>query len=433
MKEQTQMNRSRSSELRERALEVIPGGVNSPVRAFAAVGGEPVFLARGDGARVWDADGNEYVDFLSSWGPLILGHAPAVVLEAIQEAAALGTSFGASTEREVAFAELLTSLIPSLEKVRLVNSGTEATMSAIRLARGATGRAKVVKMEGGYHGHADGLLVRAGSGGETFGVPDSAGVAPGTASDTLTVPYNDPAAVAQLFDDVGGEIAAVIIEPVAGNMGVVPPAPGYLKALRDLTRRHGALLIFDEVITGLRLGLGGAQEKFGVLPDLTCLGKVIGGGLPVGAYGGKASVMDQISPDGPVYQAGTLSGNPLAVAAGLATVRHLVEQNPYGRLDELATRFKQGLEGIAGEAGVPIRINAVGSMFTMFFQQGPVTDLASAKASDADRFARYHGEMLSRGVFLAPSQFEAGFVGTAHAEADVDEALEAAREAFRAL
>ena len=425
--------RSKSAALKERAAKVIPGGVNSPVRAFAAVGGEPVFLERGAGARVWDVDGNAYIDFLSSWGPLILGHAPAVILDALTEAAAKGTSFGASTEREVEFAELLTGLFPSMEKVRLVNSGTEATMSAIRLARGCTGRAKVVKMDGGYHGHADGMLVKAGSGGETFGVPDSAGVSPGTAADTLTVPYNDAAAAESLFDEVGGEIAAVIIEPVAGNMGVVPPLPGYLKALRDLTRRHGALLIFDEVITGLRLGLGGAQLLFGVLPDLTCLGKVIGGGLPVGAYGGKAALMDKVSPDGPVYQAGTLSGNPLAVAAGMATVRELVRLNPYPGLEALAQRFKQGLEGISAETGVPLCINSVGSMFTCFFQEGPVTDLASAKGSDTELFARYHAAMLDRGVFLAPSQFEAGFVGTAHTEADVDQALEQARDVLKRL
>ncbi len=426
-------NRSKSAELKERASKVIPGGVNSPVRAFAAVGGDPVFLARGAGARVWDADNNEYIDFLASWGPLILGHAPAVILEALREAAALGTSFGASTEREVAFAELLTGLFPSMEKVRLVNSGTEATMSAIRLARGCTGRAKVVKMDGGYHGHADGLLVRAGSGGETFGVPDSAGVAPGTAADTLTLPYNDTGAAEALFDQAGAEIAAVIIEPVAGNMGVVPPQPGYLQALRDLTRRHGAMLIFDEVITGLRVGLGGAQFLYGVLPDLTCLGKIIGGGLPVGAYGGPAALMDKISPDGPVYQAGTLSGNPLAVAAGLAMVNELVRLNPYGDLEVLAGRFRLGLETISKETGVPLCINSVGSMFTCFFQEGPITDLASAKQSDTDLFARYHAAMLERGVFLAPSQFEAGFVGTTHTEADVDTALEKAREVLRAL
>ena len=425
--------RSKSAELKERAGKVIPGGVNSPVRAFAAVGGDPVFLARGKGARVWDADDNEYIDFLASWGPLILGHAPAVILDALHEAAALGTSFGASTEREVAFAELLTGLFPSMEKVRLVNSGTEATMSAIRLARGCTGRAKVVKMDGGYHGHSDGLLVRAGSGGETFGVPDSAGVAPGTAADTLTLPYNDPAAAAALFDQAGDEIAAVIIEPVAGNMGVVPPLPGYLQTLRDLTRRHGALLIFDEVITGLRVGLGGAQLLYGVLPDLTCLGKIIGGGLPVGAYGGPATLMDKISPDGPVYQAGTLSGNPLAVAAGMAMVNELVRLNPYGELEALAGRFRQGLEALSQETGVPLCVNSVGSMFTCFFQQGPVTDLATAKKSDTALFARYHGAMLERGIFLAPSQFEAGFVGTAHTEADVDTALEMARESLRSL
>jgi glutamate-1-semialdehyde 2,1-aminomutase len=422
-----------SMALTERALEVIPGGVNSPVRAFSAVGGGPVFIERGHGSKVWDVDGNEYIDFLCSWGPLILGHANGEVLRAVERAARRGTSFGASTEREVEFAELLVSLVPSLEKVRLVNSGTEATMSALRLARGATGRDKVVKVEGGYHGHMDGLLVRAGSGGETFGVPDSAGVPAGTAADTLTIPYNDPAAARRLFEELGDQIAAMIIEPVAGNMGVVPPVQGYLKELRDLTRKAGSLLIFDEVISGLRLGLGGAQQRFGVLPDLTCLGKVIGGGLPVGAYGGAAALMDQVSPDGPVYQAGTLSGNPLAVAAGLATVRILVRDDPYPTLERLAAQLSEGMEAVADDTGVELSCNRVGSMATCFFTDRPVVDLASAKTSDTQLFGRFHREMLRRGVYLAPSQFEATFVSTAHQPEDIDRTLGAALDALRNL
>ena len=427
------MKNDKSMDLRRRALEVIPGGVNSPVRAFGAVPGDPVFLSRAAGSRVFDADDNEYIDYVCSWGPLILGHAPGCVVEAVQQAVAGGTSFGASTAREVEFASLLVSLVPSLEKVRLVNSGTEATMSAIRLARGFTGRDKVVKAEGGYHGHADGLLVRAGSGGATFGVPDSGGVPAGTAADTITIPYNDVAAAEELFAKAGDEIAALIIEPVAGNMGVVPPAAGYLKGLRDLTRRAGALLIFDEVITGLRLGLGGAQQRFGVLPDLTCMGKIIGGGLPVGAFGGHAAIMDRLAPTGPVYQAGTLSGNPLAVAAGLAAVTELVSQNPYDDLDLMATQLVDGLLAGARDLGIPMCANRVGSMFTAFFAEGPVTDFVTAKTADTELFGRYHRAMLERGVYLAPSQFEAGFVSTAHTEDDIARTLETARDALKSL
>ncbi len=424
--------RERSTELMRRAVKVIPGGVNSPVRAFRSVGGAPPFLARGTGSRVWDADGNEYVDLVCSWGPLILGHAPPAVLAAISEAAAAGTSFGASTEREVVFAETITRLCPSIEKVRLVSSGTEATMSALRLARGCTGRSKVVKVEGGYHGHADSFLVRAGSGAMTLGVPDSAGVPAGVAADTLTVPYNDLEAARAVFAKLGHDIAAVIVEPVAGNMGVVPPRPGYLEGLRGLTGATGSLLIFDEVITGFRLGLGGAQARHGITPDLTCLGKIIGGGLPVGAYGGRADLMDRIAPDGPVYQAGTLSGNPLAVAAGQATLRVLEAEDPYPALDRLGAELEAGLLAATREAGVPACVNRVGSMLTAFFCAGPVTDYASAKAADTARFARFHNAMLDHGVYLAPSQFEAAFVSAAHTSADVDRVLEAVRQSLRA-
>ena len=427
------MKNQRSKELRQQALKVIPGGVNSPVRAFGAVPGEPLFLARAAGSRVTDADDNEYIDYVCSWGPLILGHAPQCVIKAVKETVEGGTSFGASTAREVEFASLLVSLVPSMEKVRLVNSGTEATMSAIRLARGFTGRDRVVKVEGGYHGHADGLLVRAGSGGATFGVPDSSGVPKGTVADTVTIAYNDEAAAAALFDDMGDQIAAVIIEPVAGNMGVVPPGPGYLKKLRELTRRSGSLLIFDEVITGFRLGLGGAQQRFGVLPDLTCLGKIIGGGLPVGAFGGDAVIMDMLAPTGPVYQAGTLSGNPLAVAAGVAALSELVCKNPYDSLDLMASQLVDGLLEGAREVGIPLCANRVGSMFTAFFAEGPVTDYASAKTADTELFGRYHREMLNRGIYLAPSQFEAGFVSTAHSDEDVARTLEMARESLKSL
>jgi glutamate-1-semialdehyde 2,1-aminomutase len=424
--------RTRSRELLNRAQKVIPGGVNSPVRAFRSVGGEPPFLARGKGSRVWDADGNEYIDYVGSWGPLIFGHAPAHVLEAIAEAAASGTSFGAPTEREVEFAETITRLCPSVEKVRLTSSGTEATMSALRLARGATGRAKVVKVEGGYHGHADSFLVRAGSGAMTFGVPDSAGVPPGVAADTITVPYNDLEAARATFAAAGPQIAALIIEPVAGNMGVVLPQPGYLEGLRELTREAGALLILDEVITGFRVALGGAQALYHITPDLTCLGKIIGGGLPVGAYGGRADLMSQVAPEGPVYQAGTLSGNPLAVAAGQAALRALERDNPYPALDRLGAQLEQGLRAAAAEAGVPATVNRVGSMLTAFFCEGPVTDYTSAKRADTARYARFHQGLLRRGVYLAPSQFEAAFVSTAHTPADLDRTLSAVREALQA-
>jgi glutamate-1-semialdehyde 2,1-aminomutase len=423
---------NRSDSLFESAQRLIPGGVNSPVRAFRGVGGRPFFVDRAEGARIWDVDGQSYLDFLGSWGPLILGHAPAAVVEAIGEAARRGTSYGAPTPWEVEIAEVISRAIPSVEMLRLVSSGTEAAMSVIRLARGATGRDVIVKFEGCYHGHADSLLVKAGSGGATFSLPDSAGVPPSLAALTVTVPFNDLAAVRQTFASRGSEIAAVIVEPVAGNMGVVPPAPGFLAGLRDLTAHHGALLIFDEVITGFRVAYGGAQMLYGVTPDLTCLGKIIGGGLPVGAYGGRRDLMAHVAPLGRVYQAGTLSGNPLAVAAGLATLKALQDPSAYRRLEALGARLQAGLEAAAREAGVPLTVNRVGSMLTGFFTEGPVTDFASAKRSDTARYAKFFHAMLGRGVFLAASQFEAAFVSLAHSEADIDTAAQAARQALSA-
>jgi glutamate-1-semialdehyde 2,1-aminomutase len=421
-----------SRRLLESAARMIPGGVNSPVRAFRAVGGDPLFIARGEGARVWDVDGRAYIDFVGSWGPLILGHAAPAVVEAVTEAARRGTSYGAPTALEVEMAEAVTAAYPSMEMVRLVSSGTEAAMSAIRVARGATGRDLLVKFDGCYHGHADSLLVKAGSGGATFGVPDSKGVPSALAELTLTLAFNDLDGVRDLFARRGDRIAAVIVEPVAGNMGVVPPAPGFLPGLRAVTHEHGALLIFDEVITGFRVAYGGAQELYGVRPDLTCLGKIIGGGLPVGAYGGSRRVMAEVSPLGGVYQAGTLSGNPLAVSAGLAALRALADRRAYARLETLGARVEQGLRDGARKAGVPLTVNRVGSMLTAFFCAGPVGDYASARAADTARYARFFQAMLARGVYLAPSQFEAAFVSLAHSEADLETAAHAAAEAFAA-
>jgi glutamate-1-semialdehyde 2,1-aminomutase len=424
---------SESKRLLDAAVRVIPGGVNSPVRAFRAVGGAPPFIARGEGARLWDADGRSYVDFVGSWGPLILGHAAPAVVEAVTEAARRGTSYGAPTSLEVEMAEAVTAAYPSMEMVRLVSSGTEATMSAIRVARGATGRDLLVKFDGCYHGHADSLLVKAGSGGATFGVPDSKGVPAALAELTLTVAFNDIEAVRELFARRGDRIAAVIVEPVAGNMGVVPPAPGFLEGLRAVTRDHGALLIFDEVITGFRLAYGGAQEVYGVRPDLTCLGKIIGGGLPVGAYGGSRSVMSEVSPLGGVYQAGTLSGNPLAVAAGLAAIRALADRRAYARLEALGAALGQGLRDGAHKTGVPLTVNRVGSMLTAFFSEDAVVDYASARRADTARYARFFQAMLARGIYLAPSQFEAAFVSLAHSDADVAAAAQAAADALAAV
>jgi glutamate-1-semialdehyde 2,1-aminomutase len=421
---------TRSAELFARAQNLLPGGVDSPVRAFRAVGGTPRFVARGKGSAIWDVDGNRYIDYLGSWGPLIAGHAHPGVVVAIQDAATRGTSYGAPIEAELELAELVKKAFPSIELVRFVSSGTEATMSALRLARATTGREMILKFDGGYHGHADGLLVQAGSGPLTFGQPDSPGVPAAAAAQTLSVAYNDLAAVRAAFEAHAGQIAVVIVEPVAGNMGVVPAEPGFLEHLRVMTREQGALLVFDEVITGFRIAQGGAQECYRVTPDLTCLGKILGGGLPVGAYGGRRDIMEQVSPLGPVYQAGTLSGNPLAMAAGLATLRLLTEPGVYARLETLSARLVDGLSATARTAGVAYTANRVGSMFTGFFCAERVVDYASAKQADIRRYARFFHAMLERGVYLAPSQFEAGFMSLAHTESDVDATLQAAVAAF---
>ncbi|HEY8146740.1 MAG TPA: glutamate-1-semialdehyde 2,1-aminomutase [Kofleriaceae bacterium] len=421
---------TRSSELFERAQRVMPGGVNSPVRACGAVGGAPLFISHGDGAYIFDTDGNRYIDMVSSWGPLILGHAHPEVLDAVQEVMSDGTSFGAPTELEVMFAETLTEAFPTMEKVRAVSSGTEATMSALRLARGVTGRPLILKMAGGYHGHADSLLVSAGSGAATFGIPGSAGVTPGAAKDTLVVPYNDLGAAKWMFAEHGAQIAALIVEPVAGNVGVLPPAEGYLAGLRKLCSEHGALLIFDEVITGFRVLYGGAQALYGITPDLTCLGKVAGGGLPAAAFGGPAELMDRLAPQGDVYQAGTLSGNPLAMAAGLKTLEILRRPGTYARLEELSARLEKGLRDAFEEFSVraAVTVNRVGSMLTLFFCGGPVASYEDAKKADTEKFARYFRAMRERGIFLPPSQFEAMFVSLAHSESGIDEVVARARE-----
>ena len=421
-----------SDALFKRALGLFPGGVNSPVRAFKAVGGTPVFLARGQGARVWDADGNGYLDFLGSWGPLILGHADPDVVAALEAAARDGTSFGASTEREVLLGEAIRAAVPSMERMRFVSSGTEATMSALRVARGHTGRAKIVKIEGGYHGHADALLAAAGSGVATLGLPGSAGVTAGAVADTVIVPYNDEAAMQAAFAANRNNVAALIVEPIPANMGLVPPRPGYLPALRRLCDAHGALLIFDEVISGFRVSRGGAQAVFGVPPDLTCLGKIVGGGLPLGVYGGRGSIMSEVAPEGPVYQAGTLSGNPLAMAAGLAVLRRL-DQAAYDRLDALGRRLEAGIKDALATSGVAAQFHRVGSAFTLFFSAEPVTDFASAKRADTARYARFFHEMLDRGIYLPPAQLEAGFISLAHTEDDIDAFVAASREALATI
>ena len=423
----------RSHELQQRAEKYFPGGVNSPVRAFRAVGGEPPFVERAEGAYLWDADGNRYIDYFGSWGPMILGHAFPPVVEAIQQAAARSASFGASTAAEADLAELVVAAFPSVEKLRFVSSGTEATMSAIRLARAFTGRKTIVKFEGCYHGHADGLLVKAGSGVATFGIPGSAGVPEETVHFTLALPYNNVAAVEAAFAE--HEIACVIVEPVVGNAGCIPPAEGYLEALRAITTQHGALLILDEVMTGFRVAMGGAQELYGIRPDLTTLGKILGGGLPCGAFGGRAEIMDQLAPLGPVYQAGTLSGNPLAMAAGVAMLTYLRDhrRQVYASLERMSGELANGVALAADAAGVAVTTNRVGSMWTWFFTGDAVTDYASAARSDTNRFGAFHHAMLDAGVWLPPSQFEAAFLSTAHIEDNIRQTVEAAREALAKL
>jgi glutamate-1-semialdehyde 2,1-aminomutase len=427
------MKMEKSIRLFAEAQQYIPGGVNSPVRAFKSVGGNPVYIAKGEGARVVDVDGNTYIDYIGSWGPLILGHAHPKVLAAIQEAAALGTSFGAPTERETDMAKLVCEIVPSVEVVRMVNSGTEATMSALRLARGYTKRNKIMKFEGCYHGHADSLLIKAGSGVATLGLPDSPGVPEATAIHTITVPYNDLESVKMAFEAYGEDLAAVIVEPVAGNMGVVPPQPGFLEGLREITQRYGTLLIFDEVMTGFRVARGGAQELYGITPDLTTMGKVIGGGLPVGAYGGRRDIMQHVAPAGPIYQAGTLSGNPLAMAAGLTTLQILGEDGVYERLDALSSRLAEGLADNARKLGIPHTVNRVGSMVCLFFTETPVVNYETAKTSDLERFSRYFRYLLEEGVMIPPSQFEGMFVSLAHTEADIERTIEASYQAMKKL
>lgn len=426
-------NTSNSEKAFSEAKKVMPGGVNSPVRAFKSVGLTPVYMERGEGAYVYDIDGNRYIDYVGSWGPLILGHAHPEVIDNIQRIAAKGTSFGAPTLIETEMAKLVCERVPSIDVVRMVNSGTEATMSALRLARGYTKRSKIVKFEGSYHGHADSLLIKAGSGVATLGLPDSPGVPESTAVNTITVPYNDLEAVRLAFSRYGEEIACIIVEPVAGNMGVVPPQPGFLEGLREITQQYGSLLIFDEVMTGFRVGLNCAQGLYGVTPDLTCLGKVIGGGLPVGAYGGKREIMEHVAPSGPIYQAGTLSGNPLAMAAGLTTLQILGRPGVYEQLERQAARLAEGFTRNAEELGVPCTINRVGSMICPFFTDQPVTDYESAKTSDLQRFAKYFAHMLDLGISVAPSQFEGMFVSTAHTDEHIEQTIAAHREALSRL
>lgn len=431
------MSRSRaeSSRLFERAADVIPGGVNSPVRAFRAVGGKPPFVVRGGGAHIVDADGNDYVDYVGSWGPLLFGHAPEFILDALRRAVTDGTSFGAPTEREIRMAELVRRFVPSMEMVRFVSSGSEATSAAVRLARGATGRTKIVKCAGCYHGSVDSLLVTAGSGVATLGIPETAGVPHSLAAETIVVDYNSIEQLDAAFERHGAEIAAFIVEPIAGNMGLVLPRDGYLARARQLTSRAGALLIFDEVITGFRVAAGGAQALYGIVPDLTCLGKIIGGGLPVGAYGGRRDLMKHLAPLGPVYQAGTLSGNPLAMAAGIAALERIVQEGDalYRELDRKTDCLTQAIHQQFDEAGIAVEIPRCGSLFTVFFSEEPVTDYPSARKCNTQRFAEWFLAMLDRGVYLAPSQFECAFVSTAHAEADIDATVLAAREAARII
>mgnify|MGYP003886916081 CR=1 FL=1 len=421
---------SRSSQFLERGRKVIPGGVNSPVRAFRAVGGEPPFIARGEGAEIIDEEGHRYIDCVNSWGALLLGHVPTHVLGAVTAAAARGSSFGAPTLAEVELAEAIVDRVPSVEMVRLVSSGTEATMHALRLARGATGRDLVVKMDGCYHGAHDSVLVGAGSGVATFAIPGSPGVPQAVAANTLVIPFNDLDAARKVFAEHGDAIAAVILEPIAGNMGCIPPLPGYLQGLRDLTAKAGSVLIFDEVMTGFRLGIDGAQGRFGITPDLSCFGKIIGGGLPVGAFGGRKEIMDMLAPDGPVYQAGTLSGNPLAMAAGITAIEMLREGNGYSRLEELGQRLEAGMKSAAESAGIPVRFQRIGSMFCGYFTKSEVHNLSDAMSSDRDRFAKYFHGMLENGVYLPPSAFESYFLNDALSYEDLDRTVEAVRAIF---
>jgi glutamate-1-semialdehyde 2,1-aminomutase len=427
-----EQEQNKSARLYARALDLMPGGVNSPVRAFRGVGGTPLFIQSAAGPFITDVDGRQFIDYVGSWGPMILGHADPEIVDALAGVAAQGTSFGAPNELEIELAEEIVSAVPSIEMVRMVNSGTEATMSAIRLARGATGRDKLVKFEGCYHGHVDSLLVKAGSGVATLGLPDSPGVPASLAQHTITVPFNDAAALRDLFAQ-HADIAAVIIEPVAGNMGVVPPQPEFLNEVHEVTRRHGALLIFDEVMTGFRVARGGAQKLYGVTPDITCLGKIIGGGLPVGAYGGSRELMRNIAPAGAIYQAGTLSGNPLAMTAGLLTLRRLKNASLYETLERRSARLCEGLAQAAVEAGIKTVTNRVGSMWTSFFTDRPVINWTTASASDRSRYGHFFHAMLDNGVYLAPSQFEAAFVSIAHTDDVIDRTIEAAKKAFRAL
>lgn len=417
------MTVNRSIEAFEKAQKIMPGGVNSPVRAFRSVQLNPLFISRGRGSKIYDLEGREYIDYVCSWGPLILGHCPPEVVEALKSALERGTSFGAPTEMETELAELVTGAFPSMEMVRMVNSGTEATMTALRLARGYTKRDKILKFTGCYHGHVDSLLIKAGSGVTTLGLPDSPGVTEGTARDTISVPYNDVESVREVFDRQGEEIAAVILEPIAGNMGLVLPRPGFLEFLREITKKNNSLLIFDEVISGFRAAYGGAQEIYGIKPDLTCLGKIIGGGLPVGAYGGKKEIMEKMAPLGPIYQAGTLSGNPLAMTAGIATLKYLKEGSVYSHLEEKTKKLVKGMKEGAEKLGIPIRVHQLGSLFCVFFQEGEVWDFDSAARSNTEMFVKYFKAMLQRGIYLAPSQFESRFVSAAHTEEDIDKTI----------
>lgn len=423
----------KSKELYQKAVKLMPGGVNSPVRAFKAVGGSPLFIKRAKGSKIYDVDGNEYIDYILSWGPMIVGHCNPAVVKALKAATDKGTSFGAPTPLEIELAQMVMKAYPSIEKVRMVNSGTEATMSAIRVARGFTKRDKIIKFEGCYHGHADGLLVKAGSGAMTFGVPDSPGVPASYAENTLTLPYNDTEALKDMLRKIGNEIACIILEPVVGNIGCVLPQKGFLETLREQTKKYGIVLIFDEVMTGFRVSYGGAQKYYGIKPDLTCLGKVIGGGLPVGAYGGRKEIMSIISPEGPVYQAGTLSGNPLAMTAGIETLKILSKKDTYKKLEKTMQHLEEGLKDAAKRAGIPTKFYRAGTMFCTYFTEKEVVDYTTAKTADTEKFARFFKGMLNRGISLAPSQFEAGFISLAHTAADIDKTVNAAYKTLKEL